>query len=344
MGITYKDSGVDIDGGNSFVKRIAPIVKSTFSNRVITDLGGFGALYSGAFPEMEHPVLVSGTDGVGTKLKIAQMMNVHDTIGIDAVAMCVNDTLTLGAVPLFFLDYLSCGRLREQVMVDIVRGIAEGCRIAGCSLIGGETAEHPGIMADDDYDIAGFAVGVVDRKNIITGDDICAGDAIIGLESSGIHSNGYSLVRKLLLEIKKYSLDARVGGLDEPLGRVLLAPTRIYCSEVLKCIGKGMRIKGIAHITGGGLYENIPRIIPDKMCAKISKSAINTPPIFRLIQRDGDISDREMYTTFNMGVGMILVADKNDTDKVIKILSGEGCRSGVIGEMIRSEEETIIIS
>ncbi|MCU0820905.1 MAG: phosphoribosylformylglycinamidine cyclo-ligase [Spirochaetes bacterium] len=344
MGITYKDSGVDIDGGNSFVKRIAPIVKSTFSDRVITDLGGFGALFSGSFPKMKHPVLVSGTDGVGTKLKIAQMMDVHDTIGIDAVAMCVNDILTLGAAPLFFLDYLSCGKLRENVMVDIVKGMAEGCRIAGCSLIGGETAEHPGIMAEDDYDIAGFSVGVVDREEIITGDDIGAGDAIIGLESSGIHSNGYSLVRKLLLEIKKYSLDARVADLGETLGKVLLAPTRIYCAEVLKCIEKGIKIKGIAHITGGGLYENIPRIIPDGMCAKISKSAINTPPIFRLIQRDGRIEDREMYTTFNMGIGMIVVVDKNRADNVMEILSKEGCKSGVVGEMIKSGDEAIIIS
>ena len=343
MGITYKDSGVDIDGGNSFVKKIAPIVKSTFSDRVITDLGGFGALFSGSFPEMKHPVLVSGTDGVGTKLKIAHMMNVHDTIGIDAVAMCVNDILTLGAKPLFFLDYLSCGKLREQVMVDIIKGMAEGCRIAGCSLIGGETAEHPGIMAEDDYDIAGFSVGVVDKKKIITGDDIRAGDIIIGLESSGIHSNGYSLVRKLLLEIKKYSLDAKVADLQEPLGKVLLAPTRIYCSEVLKCVDKGITIKGIAHITGGGLYENIPRIFPDNMCAKISKSAINTPPIFALIQRDGGIEDREMYTTFNMGIGMIIVVGKGDADRVAAVLSGEGCKSGVIGEMIMSRDESVII-
>jgi len=257
--------------------------------------------------------------------------------------MCVNDILTLGAKPLFFLDYLSCGRLREQVMVDIVKGMAEGCRIAGCSLIGGETAEHPGIMAEDDYDIAGFSVGVVDKEKIITGDDISSGNIIIGLASSGIHSNGYSLVRKVLLEIKKYSLDSKVADLSEPLGKVLLAPTRIYCSEVLKCVEKGINIKGIAHITGGGLYENIPRIIPENMCAKISKSAINTPPIFNLVQRDGDIDDREMFTTFNMGIGMIMVVDKDGADGAVRILKDNGCKSGIIGEIVKRKDESIII-
>ncbi len=343
MGITYRDSGVNIEGGNTFVKKIASIVKSTYSDRVITDIGGFGALFSGSFPQLKDPVLVSGTDGVGTKLKIAQKMNVHNTIGIDAVAMCVNDILALGAKPLFFLDYISCGSLNESVMVDIVKGIAEGCRLAECSLIGGETAEHPGVMDEDDYDIAGFAVGVVDREKIITGKNIKAGDAIIGLPSSGIHSNGYSLVRKLFFDIKKYDLDRRIPDLSESLGNVLLTPTRIYCSEVLKCIDAGITIKGIAHITGGGIYENIPRILPENVSAEIHKSNFEIPPIFSVIQRDGDIEDKEMYTTFNMGIGMALVVDKDDESRAVEILRNEGDKAKIIGKIIENRDERIVI-
>ena len=231
MSITYKDSGVDVDGGNNFVKRISPIVKATFSDRVITGLGGFGALFSGSFPEMKDPILVSGTDGVGTKLKIAQMMNKHDTIGIDAVAMCVNDILAHGAKPLFFLDYIACGKLREDVLVDIVKGMAEGCKLAGCSLVGGETAEHPNVMAEDDYDIAGFSVGIVDRAKIINNDFIAKDDILIGLPSSGIHSNGYSLVRKLFFDIKKYTAATILKDLSAPLGEILLKLLCVYIAN-----------------------------------------------------------------------------------------------------------------
>lgn len=343
MGLTYKDSGVDIEGGNSFVKKILPVVKKTFSGRVINSPAGFGALFSGAFPDMKHPVLVSGTDGVGTKLEIARMMNVHNTIGIDAVAMCVNDILTLGARPLFFLDYISCGKLNEDVMVDVIRGVAEGCSIAGCSLIGGETAEHPGIMSEDDYDIAGFSVGVVDEEKIISGTNIIEGDVIIALPSSGIHSNGYSLVRKLFFEIKKYTHETELAELSRPLGEVLLTPTRIYCREVIKCLDSGMEIKGIAHITGGGLYENIPRILTEDTCAKIEKSAIDTPPVFKIIEREGDIAEREMYTTFNMGAGMMLVVGKGAADKTIEILRGEGIDARIAGEIVKRDKDRVLL-
>jgi phosphoribosylformylglycinamidine cyclo-ligase len=333
MGLTYKDSGVDVDAGNSFVKKITPIVKSTFDKRVITDIGGFGALYSGSFPGMKDPVLVSGTDGAGTKTRIAQMMNVHDTIGIDAVAMCVNDILVSGAAPLFFLDYISCGRLNENVLVDIIKGMAEGCRQAGCSLVGGETAENPGIMDEDDYDLAGFSVGVVDREKIINGSDITKGDVIIGLPSSGIHSNGYSLVRKLFFDIKKYDLSARISDLPDALGRVLLTPTRIYCKSILDCINKSAGIKGMVHITGGGFYENIPRILPDNTSVTIDKSSYTLPPVFRVIQREGNITEKEMYTTFNMGIGMMIFAGTNNASGIIEILTGAGEKPFVIGEV-----------
>jgi len=253
MSLTYKDSGVDVERGNRFVKRIAPLVRNTFTPGVITDIGGFGALFSPDLSGMDEPVLVSGTDGVGTKLKIAQMMNKHDTIGIDAVAMCVNDIITSGAKPLFFLDYISCGRLKEDVLVDVVKGIAEGCIRSECSLVGGETAEHPGIVPDDEYDIAGFSVGIVDKKKIINGHSITPGDIIVGISSSGIHSNGYSMVRKLFLDMKGYALDQKFSDLDKNLGETLLTPTAIYVKAVKSCISSGIDIKGIVHITGGGV-------------------------------------------------------------------------------------------
>ncbi len=334
MTITYKDAGVDVEGGNRFVKKIAPFVRSTFTKDVLTDIGGFGSLYAAGFKDMDEPVLVSGTDGVGTKLKIAQMMNIHDTIGIDAVAMCVNDIVTSGARPLFFLDYISCGRLREDVLVDVVKGIAEGCLQAGCSLVGGETAEHPGVMPADDYDIAGFSVGVVDKKKIINGETISSGDVIIGLPSSGIHSNGYSLVRKLLLEQKKYSLDTKLNDLDSELGRVLLTPTRIYVKALHSVINAGITLKGLVHITGGGFYENIPRILPDNVAVKIAKRSFTPPPIFNVIERDGNIAEREMFTTFNMGIGMMVFIDKNSADRVIELLSKAGENPVIIGEVV----------
>ncbi|MCU0843779.1 MAG: phosphoribosylformylglycinamidine cyclo-ligase [Spirochaetes bacterium] len=337
MGFTYRDAGVDVEGGNRFVSRIAPLVKATFSDRVITDIGGFGALFKGSFPGMSDPVLVSGTDGVGTKLKLAHWMNKHDTIGIDAVAMCVNDLLVSGAAPLFFLDYIACGRLNEDVMVQVVGGIAEGCRIAGCSLVGGETAEHPGVMSPDDYDIAGFAVGVVDRPKIIDGKKIRPGDAIVGLPSSGVHSNGFSMIRKLLFEEKKYRPDSRVADLGVPLGEALLAPTRIYCRPVLGCLEGGARIKGMVHITGGGFYENIPRILPEGTAAVIDRSSFTPHPVFALIQREGQVEEREMFTTFNMGIGLMMMADRTDADALIGMLREAGEKPVMIGTV---EERT----
>ncbi|MDR3237953.1 MAG: phosphoribosylformylglycinamidine cyclo-ligase [Spirochaetia bacterium] len=333
MGLTYKDSGVNVEGGNSFVKKITPIVKATFSERVITGIGGFSALFDGSFRGMKDPVLVSGTDGVGTKLQIAKKMNKHDTIGIDAVAMCVNDIITSGAEPLFFLDYISCGKLREDVLVDVVKGVADGCKRAGCSLVGGETAEHPGIMADDEYDIAGFAVGVVDRERIIDGSQIHAGDTVIGLQSSGIHSNGYSMVRKLFFDIKGYSPGQNLPGFAKPLGAVLLEPTRIYVKALLAVLKEGIPVKGIVHITGGGFHENIPRILPNDTSVVIDRSSFKTPDIFGVIQSLGDIADKEMFTTFNMGIGMILVTDKTASQSLVAALKTAGEKAAIIGEV-----------
>ncbi len=333
MGLTYRDSGVDVEGGNSFVKKISPVVKATFSKKVITDIGGFGALYDGSFPDMKEPVLVSGTDGVGTKLQIARMLGRHDTIGIDAVAMCVNDIITSGAKPLFFLDYLSCGKLNEEILVDVVRGIAEGCSQAECSLVGGETAEHPDVMAPDDYDIGGFAVGVVDKKDIINGSSIKPGDVIVGLPSTGIHSNGYSLVRKLFFGINKYDVNDTLPGLDRPLGDVLLEPTKIYVKAVLNALKEKISIKGLVHITGGGFYENIPRILPDGTAVAIDRSSFTSPEIFGIIQSLGDIADREMFTTFNMGIGMMAFTDKASAQKLISSFKASGENAVLIGEV-----------
>jgi len=343
MGITYKDSGVDVDAGNNFVKRIKPIVKNTFSERVVTDLGGFGALYSGAFPEMKEPILVSGTDGCGTKLKIAQMMDKHDTVGIDAVAMCVNDILVSGAQPLFFLDYIACGKLREDVMVDLVKGLADGCIQAGCSLVGGETAEHPGIMAEDDYDIAGFSVGVVDKVKIIDGKTIAPGDAVIGVSSSGLHSNGFSLARKVLFDHKKYTVHTKIDELGCTVGEALLTPTRIYCKQILGLIKNGQPIKGLVHITGGGFYENIPRILPEGTGVVVERAAVTTPAIFNVIQREGDVSEREMFTTFNMGIGLTVFCPKAAAAGLLSAINATGENARVIGEVVSSPEKKVDI-
>ena len=333
MAITYKDAGVDVEGGNRFVKKIAPYVRSTFTKNVLADIGGFGSLFAADFRDMDEPVLVSGTDGVGTKLKIAQMMNKHDTIGIDAVAMCVNDIVTSGARPLFFLDYISCGKLREDILADVVKGIAEGCIQSGCSLVGGETAEHPGVMDADDYDIAGFVVGVVDRKKIINGENIKTGDKIIGLPSTGIHSNGYSLVRKLFFEKKKYTVTTQVPGLDDNLGNILLTPTKIYVKAIHSCLDGGIQIKGLVHITGGGFYENIPRILPPHTAVKIYRDSFPVPPVFKIIQEVGEIEAREMFTTFNMGIGMMLFIAKEHFQSLMEHLVNEGNSPYLIGEV-----------
>ncbi|HNX22399.1 MAG TPA: phosphoribosylformylglycinamidine cyclo-ligase [Spirochaetota bacterium] len=343
MAITYKDAGVDVEGGNRFVKKITPFVRSTFTKDVLADIGGFGSLYAANFKGMDEPVLVSGTDGVGTKLKVAQMMNKHDTIGIDAVAMCVNDIVTSGAKPLFFLDYISCGKLREDVLVDVVKGIAEGCLQSECSLVGGETAEHPGIMDPEDYDIAGFSVGVVDKKKIINGQNITPGDIIIGLPSSGIHSNGYSLVRKLLFEEKKYTVTTRLNDLDDVLGNVLLTPTKIYVKALHSALNSGLPVKGLVHITGGGFYENIPRILPADTAVKLSKNSYPVPGIFKLMEKEGGISEREMYTTFNMGIGMMLFIAKEFADSAMEKLKTDGIKPYLIGEVIKFNDAKVTI-
>lgn len=343
MAITYKDSGVDVDAGGSFVKKISPIVKSTFSERVLTGIGGFGALFSGSFPEMKDPVLVSGTDGVGTKLKIAQMMNIHHTIGIDAVAMCVNDIVVSGAKPLFFLDYIACGRLKEDVLVDVVRGIAEGCIQSDCSLVGGETAEHPNVMPDNDYDIAGFSVGVVDREKIINGSKIKENGVVIGLPSTGIHSNGYSLVRKIFLDVKKYDLNKKYNDFENSLGEILLEPTKIYTKAVMAALAEGCAINGLVHITGGGFYENIPRILPQDIGVKIDKKTFNVLPIFRMLQKDGDVAEREMFSTFNMGIGMMIFAEKSEADKIIESFKKSGLNPAVIGETVKNGAERVVL-
>ena len=343
MGLTYKDSGVNIESGNNFVKRISPFVKSTFSDRVLTDIGGFGALYSGAFPEMKNPVLVSGTDGVGTKLQIAKMMNKHDTIGIDAVAMCVNDIVVSGASPLFFLDYISCGKINEDVLTDVIKGVADGCNQAGCSLIGGETAEHPGVMEADDYDIAGFAVGVVDKDKIINGYNIKAGDSVIGLASSGVHSNGFSMVRKVFFDFKKYSVNHKFNDLELSLGETLLVPTRIYVKSILNALKNKIDIKGLVHITGGGFYENIPRILPEGISVKIDVNSYTVPPIFKILQSEGDISDVEMYTTFNMGIGMMIFVPAEQTNIAIEFLNSHGEKAYLIGHTVDNEAERVIL-
>ncbi|MGB4268449.1 MAG: phosphoribosylformylglycinamidine cyclo-ligase [Spirochaetota bacterium] len=340
--MTYKDSGVDVEGGNRFVKRISTIVKETFTKEVLTDIGGFAALFDATFKQYKEPVLVSSTDGVGTKLKIAQMMNVHTTIGIDAVAMCVNDIVVTGAKPLFFLDYIACGKLNEDVLVDVIKGIATGCKMADSALIGGETAEHPNVMEPNDYDIAGFSVGVVDRHRIIDGSTIKPGDAIVGIASSGIHSNGYSLVRKLFFDIKKYTIETKLNELPESLGRVLLEQTRIYVKPILKAL-ETVTIKGLVHITGGGFYENIPRILPDSTAAYIEKKSFGVPPIFQIIQREGNIEEKEMFTTFNMGIGMICVVDKNDADTLLQSLTQSGEKAYFIGHIESRSGSPVIL-
>jgi len=336
MKFTYKRSGVDIEKGSRFVDAIRPLLRTTFSRDVLGDVGAFGAFFRIDTSRYKQPVLVSSTDGVGTKLKVAFMLNRHDTVGIDLVAMCVNDLVTSGARPLFFLDYLATGRLSISQSLDIIKGIVKGCEMAGCSLIGGETAEMPGFYSKGEYDLSGFAVGIVEKKYIIDGSEIRAGDIIIGLSSNGLHSNGYSLVRKLLFEIKGYSPKRRLKGLDCKIGDELLKPTRIYVKGVSRVV-KSHRIKGIAHITGGGITENLPRILPEGLQALIRKDTWPIHNIFRIIQRIGNISETEMYRTFNMGIGMVLVVDKKDVTGVIRSLKRSGEGAFLIGEIERGK-------
>lgn len=331
-GITYKDAGVDIESGNQFVKMIKPLVKATFRPEVIADIGGFGGLFSLNPSKYKNPVLVSGTDGVGTKLKIAFQSDRHDTIGIDLVAMCVNDIVVQGAEPLFFLDYFATAKLDPERGAQVVKGIAEGCSIAGCALIGGETAEMPGFYSSGEYDLAGFAVGVVDRDNLIDGSSITVGNKLIGIASSGLHSNGYSLARKVIFDKLGLSVRDEIPGLGKTVAEELLTPTRIYVKTILNLL-RDFRINGIAHITGGGLLENVPRILPNGCKAIITKNSWVMGDIFRIIQSAGNIDEGEMYRTFNCGVGMVLVVPENEAEEVLIRLSGLNEQAFVIGEV-----------
>lgn len=335
-GLTYSEAGVDITKGNEAVDLIKPLVKSTFRPEVITELGGFGGLFALNTDKYQQPVLVSGTDGVGTKLKIAFQMGKHDTIGIDAVAMCVNDILVSGAEPLFFLDYLAVGKLEPVQVAAIVKGIAEGCRQAGCALIGGETAEMPGFYSVGEYDVAGFVVGIVDRAKIIDGSTIEAGDVILGLPSTGLHSNGFSLARKVLLEKSKYSLNQHIPQLGKILGEALLEPTKIYVSLVKQIINS-VNVKGMAHITGGGLIENLPRILPEQCQAVLNKNNWDKPAVFDLIQELGNIAEEEMYRTFNMGIGMAIIASPQNAKKISALCAGLGEKVYHIGYIEKGE-------
>ena len=326
-GLTYKDAGVDIDAGNLLIEKIKPYIKKTKRPEVIADLGGFGGLFALQSEKYKKPILVSGTDGVGTKLMLAQNLKIHGTIGIDLVAMCVNDVLVQGAEPLFFLDYFACGKLDISIASNVIEGIAKGCEISGAALIGGETAEMPDMYKNDDYDLAGFCVGIVDQENVITGEDIQIGDTLIGIASSGPHSNGYSLIRKVL-EIQNID-DKKNSSVIEDL----LAPTKIYVKSVSELMKK-IKIKGMAHITGGGITENIPRILSPNLMANINTNTWEMNPIFEWIATRGNISEEEMRKTFNCGIGMVLVIESKDTRETLEILSANGEKAWEIGSII----------
>ncbi len=329
----YKKAGVDIEAGYLAVELIKDDVQTTKRPEVLGGLGGFSGAFSlDAIKDMEHPVLLSGTDGVGTKIKIAMLMDKHDTVGIDCVAMCVNDVACAGAEPLFFLDYIACGKNYPQKVADIVSGVADGCRQAGAALIGGETAEHPGLMPTDEYDLAGFAVGVADRKDIITGLDIHEGDVLVGLASTGVHSNGFSLIRKVF-PMTKESLDTYYDELGTTLGKELLTPTRIYVKALRAAKQAGVRLKGCSHITGGGFYENIPRMLPEGMTARIRRDSYPIPPIFEMISNAGDVTEEVMYNTYNMGIGMVVAVDPADVDAAMEAFRTTGDKPYVIGEV-----------
>jgi phosphoribosylformylglycinamidine cyclo-ligase len=330
---TYRQAGVDIEAGDEFVRRITPLVRSTFRPEVLTDLGGFGGLFKFDAARYSEPVLVSGTDGVGTKLKIAFMTGRHDTVGIDLVAMCVNDIAVSGAEPLFFLDYFATGELSVGTAESVVKGITEGCRQAGCALIGGETAEMPSFYADGEYDLAGFAVGVVDRKRLIDGSAIRPGDAVVGLASSGLHSNGYSLVRRIFFDQERLTVDRVLPELGRPLGEVLLTPTRIYAKQVL-ALAEEFTVKGVAHITGGGLTENVPRVLPQGCTARIRRGSWAVPPIFAALAQRGGVESEEMHRVFNMGIGLVLVVPADQVERVMARAGELGDRAFRIGEVV----------
>ena len=334
----YKNSGVDIEAGYKSVELMKAHVKKTMREEVLGGLGGFSGAFSLAkIKEMEEPVLLSGTDGCGTKVKLAFIMDKHDTIGIDAVAMCVNDIACAGGDPLFFLDYIACGKNYPEKIATIVSGVAEGCLQSDCALIGGETAEHPGLMPEDEYDIAGFAVGVVDKKDLITGQNIKPGDVLIGMASSGVHSNGFSLVRKIF-EMTKESLDTYYDELGTTLGEALISPTRIYVKALKSLKSAGVKVKGCSHITGGGFYENIPRMLPEGITAVVHKDSYEVPAIFKLMAKKGDVAEEMMYNTYNMGIGMIVAVDSADVDKAIDAIKAAGDTPYVIGEAKAGEK------
>jgi phosphoribosylformylglycinamidine cyclo-ligase len=337
---SYKAAGVDVTAGYRAVELMKSHVERTRVPGVVSGIGGFGGLFQPDLSGMKTPVFVSGTDGVGTKLKIAFLMGKHDTIGIDCVAMCVNDVVCCGAKPLFFLDYLAVGKNHPETVAKIVGGVAEGCVQAGCALIGGETAEMPGFYPGDEYDLAGFSVGVVDREKILDGSQIEPGDAIVGLQSSGLHSNGFSLVRKVF-NVSERNVGMRIGELGHTLGEELLTPTRIYVRPVLALMEK-VKVKAASHITGGGFYENVPRMLKEGVTAKIEKNALPKMAIFSLLQRQGNISEHDMYNTFNMGIGMCLVVSKEDAARAVEELQKAGQKAAVIGEIVAGEKGVVL--
>ena len=334
----YKNAGVDIEAGYRSVERMKEHVKKTMRPEVLGGLGGFSGAFSlSKIKEMEDPVLLSGTDGCGTKVKLAMILDKHDTIGIDAVAMCVNDIACAGGEPLFFLDYIACGKNYPEKIAAIVKGVAEGCLQSDAALIGGETAEHPGMMDEDEYDLAGFAVGVCDRKDMITGEDLAAGDVLIGMASTGVHSNGFSLVRKVF-EMTRQSLDTYYDELGKTLGEALLAPTRIYVKALKSVKEAGVRVKACSHITGGGFYENVPRMLKDGTHAVIEKDSYPVPPVFDMLAKKGDVAEQMMYNTFNMGIGMVVAVDPKDVDAAMEAMRAAGDTPYVIGRIEAGEK------
>ena len=338
----YKHAGVDIEAGYKSVELMKEHVKKTLRPEVLTGLGGFsGAFSMERFKQMEKPTLVSGTDGVGTKLKLAFLMDKHDTIGIDCVAMCVNDIACAGGEPLFFLDYIACGKNYPEKIADIVKGVAEGCLQSDAALIGGETAEHPGLMPEEEYDLAGFAVGIVDEKDMITGQDLKAGDVLIGVASSGVHSNGFSLVRKIF-EMRKKSLDTYYDELGKTLGEALLTPTRIYVKAMKSMKDAGVKVKACSHITGGGFYENIPRMLKDDTVAVIEKNSYPIPPIFTLMAKKGNVDEQMMYNTYNMGLGLVIAVDPAQADAAIAAIEAAGEKAYRVGSIEAGEKGVIL--
>ena len=334
----YKKAGVDIEAGYRSVELMKEYVKGTHRSEVLGGIGGFsGAFSASALKGMEKPVLLSGTDGVGTKLKLAFLLDRHDTVGIDCVAMCVNDVACAGAEPLFFLDYIACGRNIPEKIAEIVKGVAEGCRQAGAALVGGETAEHPGLMPEEEYDLAGFSVGIADEKDLITGQNIREGDVLIGMASSGVHSNGFSLVRRVF-DMTKESLDTYYEELGATLGETLLTPTKIYVKALRSIKDAGVTVKGASHITGGGFYENIPRMLPEGIRAEVKKDSYEVPPIFRLLQKKGDIEEHVMYNTYNMGLGMVLAVSPEDADITLEAVRKAGEVPYVVGSCKAGEK------